>query len=1279
MATTELASPLIGGQAGVANEWGGAAIEGEAFARFTAQADHGVRFDVGLGALVGLDASFSKFVSASAQGEAHAELSATVQIQVPMNLFEEVGAAVRLRISAEAAAGVTLSLGLNVGDFISLVESQVGANSLESRLFLIFLEEVTIGGGVYAKAAASAMAYATLVVAGRAIRGSNPGEDPGFSIIAEAGAGLKAGAGFRVFFKAGIDNFPRFVGRSTDLLVDDRLDAMARLMPPNAPQTRVLAALQAPAKIAFRLAFEMGYLIASERIPTDAIGGRKIALRACQVILEESQRYLLDRLVGAAVDEIRNQIETRLAALNANAQRGATPKIEAFGRQLLAAPAELFHPKNADYWVATIGAGADALAAVTPGNAQALKPAALLWSAIELIATAMKRLAEPQARASFNLAGLRTGQAAAAFSGPVTTNPPSTLRPTLEQLIGLSTGDPILQQDLVTLLVDEGLALAQRAFPEVDDFIRIFQSPLGGTIASTAQTLLGSFGGVVAASGGGIDEDATLAAFVTGLQYFVDAKIENDLAPILRAQIAGDPVLSTELDEVLLPALHLMVDTALPQLTRWSSGSVNQSTLKEIFSSVLMTLAGRTLVVTADVLTATAEERMSEMLNGAADALQSSHLADKLESALRGAGITIDLHDVEELVEEALRVGAEVFAPLPGDTRARIRSLLYDVLQTLPASEGASFQQQLEAAGFIPNETKIRALATELATIAAARLQKFAELILLKIAEKLLAELMEVIAAIERQVVAWLGELGALIDRLQQEIAQLIHDIAVLVAQAAQALEAARGKLVTLLASLGNTNARTAFLDGLEDAVYDLAHPLLTDNVIYKSLPRDVKRDARAVIRGVIRTLAHNGIVETILDAIGDLTTEADDFFADVRTLDPHEGLATGILDLLLGRIETRVRAATGGDAGFSIGFDIGWSVDYYTFDVFKGKWIKHTSRFSERIELARVHWDLDGLLPLLRRAVETLAPVEQKIDDLATALLAWIGFDTQAAQKRAERDGKQTDRAAAVRTQDESSSSPTRIDVLEPVQSAIYERPVTIRVRLPDTPASFVGAADAEQQRVFLWLNAEEIPRAEFAVDALLEGLGTRILDPGESIGKWSPPSAALSGWSMPRGAAPASTAFASTPASRSPSLRVGIQAGMRTLEIRRNVPKIGKPIGVKPAPTPITGVSIIVTLPIDRFEDGVNTLVVAVVNGHGQRVTQSVTFIVSAPLTPKTSLRQPRLGDVLGFGDDARPAAVARKALVTPHAVRRDRMRKLSGELERRTIRFSGRAEPQ
>jgi hypothetical protein len=1249
MAATELSSPLIGGQAGVANEWGGAEIQGEALATFTAQADHGINFQVGLAALVGLDASFSKFISASVQGEANAALNATLQIQVPMNLFQEVGAAVRLRISAEAAAGVTLQLGLSVGDFLSLVEGQVGADSLEARLFSVFLDEVTIGGGVYAKAAASAMAYATLVVAGRAIKGLNAGEDPGFNIIAEAGAGLKAGAGFRVFFNAGIKNFPSFIGRSTDLLVDERLAAMARRMPAGAPETRLLAAFQAPAKIAFRLAFEIGYLIANEPIPTDAAGGRKISLRACQVILEESQRYLLDRIVGSAVDEIRNQIETHLSALNAAAQQTAMPAVQAFGRKLVAIPSEPFRLENAAYWADTVNAGAVAVAAVAPGSPSTLGSAALLWSSIELLSTAMKRIAQPSARASFNLAGLRTGQAAAAFSGPVSANPPTVLRPTLEQLIGLGAGDPILQQDLVTLLAREGLALAQQTFPEINDFIAIFQGPLGSGAAATAELLLGSFGGVVAGAGGNNDEDATLAAFLTGLQDFLESKIDGTLAPVLRSQLAGTPDLITELDEVLLPALRLTVQTALPQLLRWKSGSVNQTTLKEIFSSVIMSLAGRTLVVTADILSATAEDRMNELLLSAADSLHNSHLADHLESALAKAGIVVDLQDVEELVEEALRVGADVFAPLPTDTRARIRELMYGIIQTLPPGPSAAFQNQLTSSGFIPNETKIRTLASELATIAAGRLERFAQLILVRIAEKLLAELQQVIADIEAHVAEWIGQLGALINQLQQDIAALVHDIAILVEQATHAFEDARGRMLTLLEGLGSNNGRTAFLNEVESAVYDLASPLLTDNPVFALLPSDVKARARQAMRDTIRTLAHNGFVNSILGAVGGITGEVDAFFAEVSTLDPHEGLATGILNLLLDHIETRVRAAVGGAAAFDIGFTVAWSVDVWTFDILKGKWTKSTISFSERIELARVHWDLDGLLPLLRRAVAALAPVEAQLTSVATTLLNAFDLEHQAAQKGTNRDSKQSDRAAAARTYDESSSVPGTIDILEPVQSALYEAPVAIHVRLPDTPASFVGAGASEEQRVFLWLNSQEIPRAQFTVDTLLSGVPTRILAPGQSPGRWTPATMPASSVLSPVHANPGrATGFSLPP------------------------PKVGKQVGLRPTPPAITGLSITVALPLDRFEDGVNTLVAAVVNGHGQRVTSSVTFLVSPPLTTKEAARQPRLADVFGPPPDARPRVLAGKALLTPRALRQEHITQVKRDLATRTIRF-------
>ena len=180
------------------------------------------------------------------------------------------------------------------------------------------------------------------------------------------------------------------------------------------------------------------------------------------------------------------------------------------------------------------------------------------------------------------------------------------------------------------------------------------------------------------------------------------------------------------------------------------------------------------------------------------------------------------------------------------------------------------------------------------------------------------------------------------------------------------------------------------------------------------------------------------------------MTTEVDDFFADVRTLDPHDGLASGILDLLLDRIEARVRDVAGSSEGFSIGFTVSWSVDYWTYDVFHDRWDKHTNHFSEHIELARVHWDLDGLLPLLRRAVNNLAFVEQAVTNIANALLTAIGLEGQAAAKDAERNQRQVDRDAATHTQNESSCIPTRIEILEPAQSALYEGPVTVTCACP-------------------------------------------------------------------------------------------------------------------------------------------------------------------------------------------------------------------------------------
>jgi hypothetical protein len=195
MPSVDASRPLLDAQAGAASDWGSATIQGGVLAELKAELRRGFAVDVGLGAFVDADVSFSKFVSAEAQGEAHAEVRLTGQAQLPFDIFDEAGAAVRLKIAAEAAAGVTLRLGLNLGDFLALARKDIRIKGLPLRLLVILLEEADVGGGLYAKAAVSAMAYVNVVAVLRAISGPSPEEKAGFSVLAEMGAGLKVGAG----------------------------------------------------------------------------------------------------------------------------------------------------------------------------------------------------------------------------------------------------------------------------------------------------------------------------------------------------------------------------------------------------------------------------------------------------------------------------------------------------------------------------------------------------------------------------------------------------------------------------------------------------------------------------------------------------------------------------------------------------------------------------------------------------------------------------------------------------------------------------------------------------------------------------------------------------------------------------------------------------------------------------------------------------------------------------------------------------------------------------
>ena len=149
---------------------------------------------------------------------------------MPLDLFDEAGIAVRLQAVAEAAAGVQLGIGLAIEDFLALAGNDPRLRGAPLELLKIFLDELTVQGGVMAKAAAAAMAYANLVATGSFIkRGSRL---PGFTIAAEAGVGLKAGAGFRVFARFGVDDPRNLVGAPSMSPSTRRWRRLPRCCPP---------------------------------------------------------------------------------------------------------------------------------------------------------------------------------------------------------------------------------------------------------------------------------------------------------------------------------------------------------------------------------------------------------------------------------------------------------------------------------------------------------------------------------------------------------------------------------------------------------------------------------------------------------------------------------------------------------------------------------------------------------------------------------------------------------------------------------------------------------------------------------------------------------------------------------------------------------------------------------------------------------------------------------------------------------------------------------------
>ena len=1284
MPTVRLDQDVFAAGGTVATDWAQAGGSAQVTIAAGAQINRGINFDLGISALANVDAGVGRFLSAELSGQASATASVAAQIQVPMNLFGEIGFAVRLQAIAELAAAVQVSLGLKVGDFLELAGTDSNMRGLPVDLLRVFLSEIDIKAGLYAKAALTAQAYAQLVVTGTAIAQPSRNIKPGFNIVAGMGVGLKAGAGFRVFAAMEFADFSRFVARSVDVLVDGACREAAAGLPAGDATSRALLQAARPAfKMALRTAYELGEFIAVNAPQANAAGAEQVALRCAQVALEEGQRFLLEGLTDAALQALRTAMQDWMAPpLNAR-WRAARAARRALSDHLDGFPAEPFDgaPATEAYWNTLVTRIVDLATAMAGGTLDqpTQRFVAVLWSAAQLALVAARRVT--RADASLRIIGLPPRQVHAPFQGSLSVQPPQVVRDHIRaSLAAAPTGALQLGHLVEFLTADAALDFLRQQNPGVDRFLGAMTGPLGTLANDVARTFLRNIGSAVVA-GGRPDAQATLEAIAASLRRFVGTQIHEELAPVLRANLLSRPDVKTYFDEVFLPTADFTLDTVFGAALDWSRRGADRERLKEALSGILMKLVGRSLVATADIMIAEAQRQMQGILNGLADNVEAPN--GIVRQLSRAANLPVPVSEIAELTADALRIGGEVLGPLSDSQRAKIRALMYRVIDPVPVDASASFMRQLADSAFLPNAEAMMELATELGSVGGERFLQFVIKLVELIGRKMLDELSAVIDAAGAQIQQWYEDTRQALEELQQQIGRLAAEIERLANQVARDFDRAVDDLLGALAPLATPSGRRTFKARLADQVIDDAFAVLDDNYVYRTLaPASVRGAIRAAARSAVESALDNDVLDGVLDIVGEVAEEIDSLIDDVRDLDPRRDLAEQIGNLLLNRLTDAIYDNLGRDPHINVGFDV------------------TVLGTRHRLLLGRIDVPIDAVVDGLRAAIRQLDAFEDAVRDAAGALASAFAGEARLQTAETERTNKAAAQARLGVQRAELEAAPRSVKILSPTSGSAAAGSMRIRIEVEGLSPAAVEDQPDRPSVVSVFLNGRELPLSSFTVTetgttappVLRPVPGTydpRLeLDLRPYRGVLRTP--AKGARNAPGRAAASLAAIAAKRASIRPvelppgSTPLAPPKGKAALPGRtpakRADRRFGSPLTLtqigRLANQAVGGIVLSCLLNGSEIQEGLNTLVVAVVLPGGSRLETACTFfgetVATPPSRPKPTVPKPGSVRLPGMRPvkpaDLVPQKIAGKFVLPPKKARLQAIAAQKKAIERR-----------
>lgn len=597
--------------------------------------------------------------------ELNAELQA--QLQAPLNLFVEAGLAARLQALARVAVGFGLSLEMKPNELLNKLKQRPDMEGFLGDLAEILLEETDLVAELYGEAAVAIMAHMNAVFTGSLIK-NKEFEEPGFRFIFDAGLGYLAGGGYRFILDFKFQDTQRMVNRISDIIsrgLIHSLEAKANLSVKSLENVYIFELFL---RIGMRMAYEIGDELSRKYI----VASDTFSPRAASVIVEEGQRWFLQRFMNFGILEFKRLLQ------------GVSnlPQAVSFLNNLESLSKE--ENITLEKWYETVNTAlgiSSQIESISSAKAKEWwQTIAMIWSSAYLTDIIYKEGTLHK------------------FEGTLKTQPPNEIQAFINTQINYQSDEPLTEEKLINFLVRNPLSNFLNRQKDGNAVLSLFKNVLSDPTINVVEALFnyseGSFG----------SPKEFLQKFMESFQG-KSKDVLSKVTLIIQQAFPASSGIRNIFEQVLSPAVEMTAEVVLPEIIN-NFQEFGRTELQEALSAVLLSVLSKTTLQVIDTMLDTVMHNIERLLTQAANASDKLGI-NKLLRRLIGKS---NLIAFDALVKEGLKVVASNIVPFLLQNKKELFGLLEDILSPIPSGSTREFVSNLKRPDYIPKRKEMESL-----------------------------------------------------------------------------------------------------------------------------------------------------------------------------------------------------------------------------------------------------------------------------------------------------------------------------------------------------------------------------------------------------------------------------------------------------------------------------------------------------------------------------------------------------------------------------------------